>query len=296
MRLGELEVNVPSVQFQPDIPVLLNAHQSIAINGLRVVVKMNPLQDKVGSIYLPSSEFTQEKYRAEVGTVVAASVGLTPGEQVIVRPYKGLWVDKIQPATRPEYKPTGLRGTSKRFLVVPDQPVTKIGNLILADIAVDDDVRTGWIYGTDRRILYSKHSIEKLPEGYVSVGKQGVYCEINDASLIDDMRFYGVTWDWEHEILAVWRNDKWLPLNDWRLVRRKNNSKTDSGLYIPNPGNKKKCAEAYDVINNEWLLCTDNTNVGIRMIVDGVKTDLEFIKEVDEDGFRNVYAVLEGVA
>jgi co-chaperonin GroES (HSP10) len=196
-----------------DEVIALASSKVTALPG-RVVVIMDPLRSTYGSLVIP--ETTGKRTRPDFGTVIASGVrGVNVGMRVIVRPYKGAWV-------------------------------------------------------------------EDLIDGH-------------------QVRFYGVGWSWEHCLIASVDEDGIHPFADWMLIDRPSNEVTDSGIYIALPGAKDQKDLVTVVSVGPWVrsinpgdkcYVASGPNDGVRIAFTNIDGN-QFIKFVDEDGFKSVIAVLE---
>lgn len=208
-----------------------------------------------------------------------------------------------------------------RVCVAPDKPRTSYGLIELPSIAAEKerpDCGTVVCVGMSRT-AQSGDLHDPIP---VSPGERVMLrpCkgkwlrdfQSSDGSFsIPEIRFYGLgtarngAWRIEDEIMAVHRGGSWQPLFDWLVVKRRDNGITDSGLLIANPGSKEKRNTA------EVLNVNPNYSYGVRVgdtvVLDthpnssmnfayGDLEDCEMIRQVSEDGHRQVHAILEETA
>lgn len=109
-----------------------------------------------------------------------------------------------------------------------------------------------------------------------------------------EVRLYGVSCHWSHSILAVLRGETWVPLNDWVLIKREERS----GIQIANPDNKRQQAKGTVILagakasacTGETVLLDTHPNSFLRFKF-GLE-GYELIKEIDDDGFRQIFSVI----
>lgn len=197
-----------------------------------------------------------------------------------------------------------------RLAVAPDKQRETHGSILLPDTAAQaerPDCGTVVCVGPRRRLQNGDLGTDcgLIPGDRVLLrpckGKWLRDFQSSDGSFgLPELRLYGVTYDWSHEILAVMRYREWMPLNDWLIVKRQSNEATDSGLLISNPGNKAKrhqatvisCQPGYGVLPGQTVLVDAHPNVGLSFAHGGLE-GFEMVKIVDEDSYRNVWAILD---
>lgn len=112
----------------------------------------------------------------------------------------------------------------------------------------------------------------------------------------DDVRFYGVTRPIDQSIIAYWAASEWVPLFDWIEIKR---DAKPTELYIAKEGSKPKASTA--VVTKAGSDAT--VKPGQRIVLDSHPNNslmyrfgndgLELIKQVDDDGIPQVWAVIE---
>lgn len=124
-----------------------------------------------------------------------------------------------------------------------------------------------------------------------------------------EVRFYGVSTAWYNSIIARYSEELncWIPMPTWFCLKRKSNGITDSGIYIPNSGSKRKCAECEVILSSSEnmvptgsiALVDPNQNKGYRCRFSDELKDCEFIQDYDYDGkisgqrlVQNIWAIL----
>lgn len=199
-----------------------------------------------------------------------------------------------------------------RLCVAPDKARTTYGSIVLPDTAAQaerPDCGTIVSVGGPR----TRQSGEVDQDMPVHPGERVLLrpCkgkwlrdfQSSDGSFgLPEIRFYGVTYDWQHEILAVYRGDSWQPLNDWLIVQRESNEE-QGGIFIANPDNKAKrhrakvlnCQPGYGILPGQIVLIDNHPNVGLAFTY-GEFTGCEFVKCVDEDSYRQVWAIVDEAA
>lgn len=205
--------------------------------------------------------------------------------------------------------------------VAPDKPRTQYASILLPETTSErerPDCGTVVTVGGPRMLQSGDYSqsIPVQPGERVLLrpckGKWLRDFQSSDGSFsIPEIRFYGLgtarngAWRIEDEIMAVHRGGSWQPLYDWLVVKRRDNGITDSGLLIANPGSKEKrnTAEVLNVNSNYSY----GVRVGDTVVLDthpnssmnfayGDLEDCEMIRQVSEDGHRQVHAILEETA
>lgn len=196
-----------------------------------------------------------------------------------------------------------------RLCVAPDKPRETYGSILLPETTSEKerpDCGTAAVVGAAKRLqsgeLATSPSVS--PGDRVMLrpckGKWVRDFQSQDGSFgLPEVRFYGVSWRLEDEILAVLREGIWCPLFDWIFIRRDSNE-TSSGIFIANPGNKLKkqraevvaCNPGHGVQVGDIVLCDESPNAGLGF-AHGTMGELEIIKCVNEDGFRQVWAILD---
>lgn len=196
-----------------------------------------------------------------------------------------------------------------RLCVAPDKPRNEHHGILLPPVASEKerpDCGTVICTGSPRLAQSGKPGppIPIFPNERVLLrpckGKWVRDFQSEDGSFgLPEVRFYGVSWRLEDEILAVLRDGVWAPLFDWIFVKRDSNE-TSNGIFIANPGNKLKkqraevvaCNPGHGVHAGDIVICDESPNAGLGF-AHGTMGELEIIKCVNEDGFRQVWAVLE---
>lgn len=198
-----------------------------------------------------------------------------------------------------------------RIAVAPDKPRTQYESILLPEITSErerPDCGTVVAVGGNR-ILQSAETGADIPvrpgERVLLRPCKGKWVrdfQSSDGSFgLPEIRFYGVTWDLSHEIMAVHRGGSWQPLYDWLIIKRESNEESEGGVLIANPGNKTKRQRAtvlnvnpnysYGVRVGDVVLVDDHPNTGLTFAY-GDLADCEIVKQVDEDGWRTCFAIV----
>ena len=300
----------------------------------RVAVKMDPPRETQNGIVLPDE--LKAKLQPEAGIVVDANwtnipmpEGFSPlekGERVLLRPYAGLWADSLGPFAEPELSPTPCRAVSGRLIIRLDPEQTMIGSFFLPDISIqrktaigewETRVQTGVVVSAPsnadqgiigKRVLFSRYAAESIDSEHVavrdgenSVGQvsHGIYAILWPGVQLTSMRFFGVSDKWNHEIIAVYRDDRWQPLPNWALIKRQDAAKTNGGIYVPRPENKDlpdraQVIECDSIVAGTNLIVSRDCNVPYRMRFGGEETKgLEFVEiknNMSLNRSANIYA------
>jgi co-chaperonin GroES (HSP10) len=200
-----------------------------------------------------------------------------------------------------------VRPLPGRLAVAPDLPRFSSGGILLSDVAAikeRPDAGTVVAVGGPRRLQSGEWSdpIPLHPGERVLLrpckGKWLRDFQTSSGFSLPEIRFYGVTYPWSHEVLAVWRGEAWQPLSDWLIIRRESNE-SSSGVLIANPASQPKRHRAMvvnsqpglGVLPGQEVLVDDHPNVGLAFCY-GDLAGCEMVKMVDEDGYRQVWARL----
>lgn len=198
-----------------------------------------------------------------------------------------------------------IRCLPGRLAVAPDKPREKYGSILLPDTTGQRErpdcgtvvsVGHGERHGLEQNIpLWPGDRVLLRP----CKGKwiEDFQSQSGDFEL-PEVRFYGVTSHWRHEVLAVWRGEAWQPLNDWVIVKRESNEESN-GILIANSGNKRKKNRAV-VLNcqpgiikpGDTVFLESNPNYGLGFAY-GDLEGCEIVEQIDEDGIRRIWAILE---
>lgn len=203
-------------------------------------------------------------------------------------------------------------------IVAPDKPRETYGSLYLPQEASErerPDCGTVVCTGQARRLQSGElgPSLPVYPGERVLLrpckGKWLRDFQSSDGSFkLPEVRMYGIgtarngAWRLEDELVAVYRGGMWQPLYDWVMIKRSPNDVSDSGILIANAGSKDRKSLATVVnINPNYSY---GARVGDTVIVDthpntaltfayGDLDGVEILRQVSEDGFRQIYAIVD---